>query len=235
MVNDNPTKIVAYYRVSTKRQGKSGLGLEAQRKLVEDYARTCNGVIIESFREVESGRKCRRVELDRAIKHSKLTGATLIIAKLDRLSRDVEFIFKLKNSEVNFQALDVPIMNTLNVGIQAVIAQHEREIISKRIKEALAAKRARGESLGRPENFSNEGRAKGRANRRYKAVHNEKNRLLYETIAAKRRSSESYRQIANHLNDKGFQTVRGGKFHATTVQRIFKMFQNSNLQGFTSA
>ena len=227
MVNDNFTKIVAYYRVSTKRQGKSGLGLAAQKKLVEDYARTCNGVIIESFQEVESGRKCSRHELDRAIKHTKLTGATLIIAKLDRLSRDVEFIFKLKNSAVKFQALDVPIMNTLNVGIQAVIAQHEREIISKRIKEALAAKKARGEKLGRPQNFTNKGRAKGRANRKYKAVNNFTNKSLYEIIAARRQNSESYRQIAKHLNDKGFQTVRGGKFHATTVQRIFKMFQKN--------
>lgn len=217
-------KVIPYYRVSTKRQGKSGLGLEAQQKQVEDYARSNGCEIIDSFQEVESGRSNSREQLDLALTKAKLTNATIVIAKLDRLSRDVEFIFKLKNSGVQFLALDMPTMNTLNIGMYAVIAEHEREIISKRIKEALAAKKARGEKVGRPENFSNAGRAKGRANRKYKAVNNFTNRSIFEIIKTRREFNESYSKIAKYLNDNNFRTVRGGKYHATTVQRIYKMF-----------
>ena len=129
---------VAYYRVSTKRQGESGLGLEAQKQAVNLYAKT-NGCILKEFTEVESGKKDNRPQLDMAIKECKQRNATLLIAKLDRLSRNVSFLFTLKQS-INFVCLDLPDLNTLTLGIFATMAQHERGLISKRTKSALQIK-----------------------------------------------------------------------------------------------
>jgi DNA invertase Pin-like site-specific DNA recombinase len=152
MVRDaapNP-KLVAYERVSTARQGKSGLGLEAQRKAIDDYAATKGGTILARFTEVESGRKNDRPELEKALQLARITGATLVIAKLDRLSRNAAFLLTLRDAGVSFVACDMPEANDLTVGIMALVAQQEREAISRRTKEALAAAKARGVKLGNP-------------------------------------------------------------------------------------
>jgi DNA invertase Pin-like site-specific DNA recombinase len=143
-------KLVAYERVSTARQGKSGLGLEAQRKAIEDYAATKGGTILARFTEVESGRKNDRPELEKALQLARITGATLVIAKLDRLSRNAAFLLTLRDAGVSFVACDMPEANDLTVGIMALVAQQEREAISRRTKEALAAAKARGVKLGNP-------------------------------------------------------------------------------------
>jgi DNA invertase Pin-like site-specific DNA recombinase len=165
-------KYIAYYRVSTQKQGKSGLGLAAQRDIINRYI-AAGGQIICEYKEIESGKNSSRVQLQKAIEQSKQTGATLLIAKLDRLSRNVSFIFDLRDSKVNFICCDIPDMNTLTIGIFATMAQHERELISKRTKDALSAKKAAGAKLGNPNGFTAEAQTKATRAKREKAKNNE--------------------------------------------------------------
>jgi DNA invertase Pin-like site-specific DNA recombinase len=141
-------RLVAYEQVSTARQGASGLGLEAQRKVIEDFAVSRGVEVLARFTEVESGRKADRPELARARHLAKVTGATLVIAKLDRLSRNAGFLLALRDSGVRFVAVDMPEDNGLTVGIMALVAQAEREAIPRRTKEALAVAKARAVKLG---------------------------------------------------------------------------------------
>jgi DNA invertase Pin-like site-specific DNA recombinase len=147
------TFYVPYYRVSTARQGQSGLGLEAQRAAVATFVGDPSQLLGE-FVEIESGKKNQRPQLLAAIAAARAAGATLLIAKLDRLSRNAGFIFALRDSGVTFVCCDMPDANTLTVGLFAVIAQHEREMISKRTIDALTAKKARGAVLGTPANMT---------------------------------------------------------------------------------
>ena len=141
-------KFVSYLRVSTARQGKSGLGLEAQRNSVEDFLNGGSWQLIKEFVEVESGKNADRPQLEKAFQLCRLTGAKLVIAKLDRLSRDAHFLLGLEKAGVDFVAADMPHANKLTIGIMAVMAQHEREMISERTKAALAAAKRRGVTLG---------------------------------------------------------------------------------------
>src|SRR6185369_13986627 len=143
-------KWVAYYRVSTAKQGASGLGLDAQRSAVTDYLDGGNWQLAAEFVEVESGRKNDRPELAKALATCRRTGAALIIAKLDRLARNVAFVSNLMEAGVEFTAVDFPTANRLTIHILAAVAEHEREMISARTKAALAAAKARGTKLGNP-------------------------------------------------------------------------------------
>ena len=216
------SNIVAYFRVSTQKQGASGLGLESQRVCVTEYAKRTGGNIVSEFTEVESGKNNNRVKLAEAIAETKRTGGLLVIAKLDRLARNAGFIFTLKEAGVNFRACDLPEANTLTVGIFAVLAQHEAELISSRTKSALAAKKARGETLGTPANLTTAAREKGREAHRLNAANNQ------NTITAKgyakllREGGATLRQVADTLNVEGFKTPRGGRFAAVQVARLFK-------------
>jgi DNA invertase Pin-like site-specific DNA recombinase len=144
---------VAYYRCSTDKQGESGLGLEAQQNAVETFIRSKgdDARLLSSFTEVESGKKDDRPQLAMALAYAKSKKACLIIAKLDRLSRKAAFLLNLRDSGVDFEALDCPQMNTLTLGMMAVFAQHEREQTSQRTKVALQAAKARGVKLGNPQ------------------------------------------------------------------------------------
>jgi DNA invertase Pin-like site-specific DNA recombinase len=139
---------IAYYRVSTTGQGKSGLGLEAQRAAVAAYLNGGSWLLIGEFTEVESGKVDARPQLESAMARCRLTGATLIVAKLDRLSRDAAFLLTLNKSGLDIRAADMPDANTMMFGIMALVAQHEREMISARTKAALGAAKARGKKLG---------------------------------------------------------------------------------------
>lgn len=143
-------KIVAYQRVSTSKQGQSGLDLDAQWAAIQTYAAQAQGAVIERFTEVESGKSNSRPELAKALQLAKLTGAVLVIAKLDRLSRNAAFLLTLRDSGVHFVAADMPDANDLTVGIMALVAEQERQAISKRTKEALKAAKTRGTRLGKP-------------------------------------------------------------------------------------
>ncbi len=214
--SSTPT-IVAYYRVSTAQQGTSGLGLESQRAAVLSKYPTAR--IIE-FTEIESGRKNRRPILAAATAEAKKLGAVLVVAKLDRLARNVSFLFTLKEAGVNFAALDMPDLNTLTLGILATIAQHEAETISARTKAALKAKKARGEKVGTPENLTDDARKAGRAAHTANANANPNNIKARAMVASLTANGVSVRKIASQLNAHGFTTARGYQFTANTVQRL---------------
>src|SRR3954470_21772056 len=154
-------RTVAYYRVSTDKQGRSGLGLDAQKAAVKAFLDGKGWPSLAEFAEVESGRRVDRPELAKALEACRRTGATLVIAKLDRLSRNASFLLSLRDAGVEFVATDMPHANRLTVGIMALVAEDEAERISARTKAALAAARARGTKLGTP-NLTDDARAKGR-------------------------------------------------------------------------
>jgi DNA invertase Pin-like site-specific DNA recombinase len=147
-------KFVAYYRVRALKQGRSGLGIEAQEHAVQSYVRRINGRLLDAFTEIESGKRNDRPELSKALRRANVSGAGLIIAKMDRLSRNASFLLHLRDSGVRFIAADLPNADETVVGIMAVLAQREREIIGLRTREALAIARARlaeeGRRLGNP-------------------------------------------------------------------------------------
>lgn len=205
----NP-KLVAYERVSTAKQGRSGLGLEAQRKAIDDYAAGRRAQILGRFTEVESGRKNDRPELKKALQLARITGATLVTAKLDRLSRNAAFLLTLRDSGVGFVACDVSEANNLTVGIMALVAQQEREAISRRTKEALAAAKARGVKLGNPNGAAVLGRAgkDGTALRRaVSAKADEFARELAMVVEAIRAEGHTtLRAMADRFNARGIRT-----------------------------
>ena len=211
-------KYVAYYRVSTAKQGISGLGIDAQKAAVAIFLKGAD--LLAEFVEVESGKKNQRTELSKAIASAKAQGATLVIAKLDRLSRNAGFIFALRDSGVDFVCCDIPDANTLTVGIFAVIAQHERETISKRTKDALQAKKAKGEKLGTPENLTEAVRSLGLQARQRNAREHSGSRQATALIMSRRTQNVSFNQIATELNDLGFVARRGGTFNQKQVQRL---------------
>src|SRR5262249_33260687 len=138
-------KFVSYCRVSTAKQGKSGLGLEAQEAAIAEHVG--NGKLIEKYIEIETGKNDDRPQLRKALHRAKVTAATLVIAKLDRLSRNLRFIAELQESKVKFVCADMPDANELTIHIFASLAQHERKVISERTKRALQAAKARGTVL----------------------------------------------------------------------------------------
>lgn len=214
------TKYVTYYRVSTQKQGRSGLGLEAQQAAVQAYLDAKDGLLVATFKEVESGKVNTRPQLEAALLRCRQTNATLLVAKLDRLTRDVAFLFNLRNSGVKFQALDIPEANTLMLGVMVSMAQHEREIISKRIKEALQARKARGLPLGNPRDmtvYGARGSALSIATKRDKA---KANALKVAPVIedAKSQGFKTLQAIADHLNSLGVETPRGKSWTPTAVK-----------------
>ncbi|MEI2807023.1 MAG: recombinase family protein [Albidovulum sp.] len=215
-------RLVAYERVSTARQGLSGLGLEAQRKAIGDFASARGAEVLARFTEVESGRKADRPELARALHLAKVTGATLVIARLDRLSRNAAFLLALRDSGVRFLACDMPQANDLTVGVMALVAEAEREAISRRTKEALAAARSRGVRLGNPNGAASLRRAgKGGAALRAAVTANADGfaRDLAPVIADIRAGgATSLRAIAAELTARGIRTRRGGRWQVSQRQ-----------------
>lgn len=222
-------KFVAYYRVSTKGQGRSGLGLEAQKAAVEGYAKG-KGTVEREFKEVETGKETgktsARPQLQAAIEYSKTAGATLVIAKLDRLARDVEFIFALRRAGADFVACDLPEFNTMTLAVFAGVAQYERELISQRTKDALAERKAKGAALGSPRNLTDEAKAKGVRVRQAKA--REANVRVYEMACDLRAQGLSYAKIAARLEAYGQRGGKGGKIYAANVRRIMRLYESGS-------
>lgn len=214
-------RYIAYYRVSTKRQEESGLGLESQKAIVKRYLNKGDKLLNE-FVETESGKINNRPVLSQAIKAGKINNAKLIIAKLDRLSRNAGFIMKLRDNQVDFVAADMPEMNTLSIGIVAVIAQHERELISERTKAALQQKKARGFKLGKPENLTEYARKKSIEVRKYNARTNLANKQAIELIIMYRGNGFLFKEIAQKLNSNGYTTRQGKTFLVSTVSRFYR-------------
>lgn len=221
-------KYIAYYRVSTKQQGYSGLGIDAQKTMVRNYLKD-DDVLIDQVEEIESGKNDNRPQLLKAIEKSKSEGATLLIAKLDRLSRSAGFIFLLKDSNVDFKCVDMPEANSLTIGIMAVLAQEERELISKRTIAALQELKAKGVQLGNPKNLTPEARKKGSEAMRLKALQNENNRKATALIVSLRNAGNSYNKIASELNKSGFKTSRSCEFTSSQALILYDRFLQTQI------
>lgn len=205
---------ITYIRVSTQQQGKSGLGLEAQRSAIAAYS--SGSEIVAEYVEVESGKRSDRPQLALAMAHAKKIKATLLIAKLDRLARDVHFITGLMKARVDFIAADMPHANKLTVQLMAVFAEHEAQMISDRTKAALAAAKARGVVLGSPD-YAKLAQARTDAARR-------RNAPALEAAATLRDQGKTLLEIAAQLQAKGIKTGAGlPKWSPTQVSRLLKM------------
>lgn len=238
------TRAVAYYRVSTAGQGRSGLGIAAQQRAVEDLVRQRGFTLADTYTEVESGKRSDRPELAKALQLAKLTGAVLLIAKLDRLSRNAAFLLTLRDSGVRFVAADLPDANDLTIGVLAVIAQAEREAISRRTKEALVVVAARIERDGM--------HVSGRTGRVVSRLGNPNGSACIQRLqlgaaaaveASKRQAVEravllmplirglqaegftSYGGLATALNDRGVLTPRGGRWHPSSIRLLLQRIE----------
>jgi DNA invertase Pin-like site-specific DNA recombinase len=225
-------QLIAYYRVSTDRQGRSGLGLEAQRVAVATYT-NANGGVIADYVEVESGKRCDRPELLKALAHCKRAGATLIVARLDRLLRNLAFLVSIRESGVEFKAADMPEANKFMIGIMALVAEYEADRISLNTKLALGAAKARGVKLGsQREGFWTPQQreawkiaaAKGRATAA-EHRHERSLSLLVDTLPAMRALREggaTYARIAAEMNAQNKTTPRGSAWSEASVWRALK-------------
>lgn len=212
-------RFVAYYRVSTARQGKSGLGLDAQKKAVADYLNGGDWSLVGEFTDVESGKSNDRPGLIDAIDRARLTGATLVIAKLDRLSRNAGFLMNLRDAGVEFVAVDMPKANRLTVGIMALVAEQEREAISARTKAALAAAKARGAKLGGFRAGAKPDAAKGLVGIKSKAD-SFAARVMPVVQEIQAGGIVSLNGVAGELPRRGIKTARGGNWTAASVKNL---------------
>lgn len=225
------SRFVAYYRVSTQKQGRSGLGLEAQQASVREHLQRVGGAELASFVEVESGRKNDRPKLKAAILRCKQSNATLLVAKLDRLSRNAAFLMNLKGSGVQFEALDIPGANTMTIGVLALVAQHEAEAISSRTKAALAARKARGLPLGTPRDLSayqKRASLMGNSANRAKAQEHAKDLIAPAIADARAEGHTSLRQIARYLDGRTIPTPRGKSWTATAVKNALALIETAS-------
>ena len=216
---------VAYYRVSTDRQGASGLGLDAQRHAVSRYV--ADRPLLDEFMEIESGSSHRnRPQLAAAMETCRKHKATLVIAKLDRLARDVHFISGLGKGGIEFVAVDMPQANRLTVHILAAVAEHEREMISARTRAALAEAKKRGTRLGNP-------RWSETIHKAWSATRAKAGTPPPQTIALMqqlRTDGKTYRAIAEHLNGMGLRTPRGFQWHNETIRDLLSRTGQKDVQ-----
>jgi len=213
---------ISYLRVSTARQGQSGLGLEAQRNSVAEFLNGGNWNLIAEFVEVESGRKTARPKLQDALAACRVHGATLVVAKLDRLSRNAAFLLNLQNSGVKFVAADNPHVNQMVVGILAIVAEEEAKMISRRTKDALAAAKRRGVKLGSPRPITRQAQVNGakmslvarqEAASQWKAD-------IKPIAASAYAEAGSYHGAARMLNARGVPARRKGQWQAAQVRAV---------------
>jgi len=229
---------IGYYRVSTKRQGDSGLSLESQKQDVQRFVPN-DGTLINEYTEVESGRKNNRKQLSKALQECRDTGATLVIAKLDRLSRNAPFTIMLRDSSVDFLCADMPEANSLTIGILALIAQDEADKISRRVKDALSVikgKIERGEEhisksgnvitkLGAWSTMSDFARERGLQIRKENAKNNPESKKAGAFIVTAKNAGNNFSQITKMLNNSGFSTPRGGKFSQVQTKRLYERYK----------
>lgn len=222
---------IAYFRVSSAKQQSSGLGLEGQEDAVNRFAASSGYAILKTYTEIESGKNSDRKELAKAIGHAKMSRSVLIVAKLDRLARNVAFLSSLMDSGVEFVAVDNPSANRLTVHILAAVAEAEAKQISDRTKSALAIAKARGVKLGsaRPDHWQGREDRRGwkKASEVASLARTKHAREAYEflapTIAEMRAQGISYQSIADHLNSEGHLTRRGKAWTAMTVLRAYQI------------
>ncbi|MDF0585043.1 recombinase family protein [Bradyrhizobium yuanmingense] len=233
-------KIVAYRRVSRRKQAESGLGLEAQESDIQRFARMRDARIIAEYTEVESGRRIERPQLHAALHHAKVTGATLVIAKLDRLSRSASFTLALRDSGVRFVCCDMPEANDLTIGVLAVVAQAEAQAISRRTKDALQIARKRMAETGQRGHHAIKrlGNPNGPAALRRAGKGNKAAVARVRQLAKQRAfdlatvlddiragGAKSLKSIATELNSREMITPRGGKWHPSSVANLLRQLE----------
>jgi len=225
-------RIIAYYRVSTAKQGKSGLGLEGQEAAVMEYVRQNGGKLVAEYLEVETGKNGDRPELTKGIAHARRSKATLVVAKLDRLARNVALTSALMESGVDFVCCDNPHANKFTIHILAAVAEHEAEQISQRTKTALDAAKRRGVKLG----SARPGHWRGREHRRQIGLKRAREAAamahreafqgeyadLFPIVQELREAGRSLQEIADELNDMGHTTRRGQPWNRMQVSRVLK-------------
>ena len=223
-------KIITYFRVSTKKQGQSGLGLEGQHAAVAAFVKHRGCDVLASYQEIESGKNADRPELAKAVAHARRSKATLVVAKLDRLARNVAFLSKLMDAGIDFVAIDVEHANRLTIHILAAVAEGEAKAISDRTKTALAAAKARGVQLGSARPGHWEGREDDRrawalkgslaasVKRSEEAV--EAYADLIPVMTEMKTAGKSLRAIAEALNQQGHTTRRGVAWNQVQVKRV---------------
>ena len=205
-------RFVAYYRVSTDQQGRSGLGLDAQREAVARHAAGCGGTVAAVFEEVESGRRRDRPQLALAMAECRLRRAVLLIAKLDRLARDAHFLLGLEKAGVEFLAADMPYANRLTIGVMALVAEEEARATSTRTKAALAAAKARGTKLGNPRLKPGDSATAAEARAVWSISAGQRAaEVLPYLDAASRAGATTLQQLADALTARGVRTPRGGE------------------------
>lgn len=220
------TKFVSYFRVSTQKQGNSGLGLEAQKSTIQNYLKDIQP--IAEFTDIESGTKKGndRQGLKDAISFCKFHNAKLIIAKLDRLSRNVSFIAQLMESDIEFVICDQPQATRFTIHIFAALGEQEARFISERTKSALAEAKKRGQKLGSPQNLTDQSRANSLEVRKLNAFNNENSRKAGALIVSLRQSGKSFYQITKEINVLGFKTRTNKSFHQAQVKTLFERYQD---------
>lgn len=219
-------KYVAYLRVSTQKQGYSGLGLEAQREIIHNYLHDITP--ISEYVEIESGRKSDRPKLKEALTLCRKDNATLIVAKLDRLARSVSFLSNLLESDVDIVFCDFPQANKMVLHIISAISQYEAELIAARTKASLQAKKARGFKLGNPEHLLTKHKQaiqNSIKTCRAKADNNPNNKRAVAILRILVKENRSYSEMANILNQEGFVTSRGSSFTKSTVYKLIKRYK----------
>lgn len=229
MVRNTEKRFVGYVRVSTKRQGRSGLGLEAQEEALRQYQAQTGFRPLAVYKEIETGKSADRPELAKAISHARRAGAALVVAKLDRLARNAGFLLTLQSSGLPMVFLDLPGANEFTVGVMALVAQHEAKLISERTKAALAAYKRRGGLLGGSRlecrNLNEKTRARGRkaASVAIAAKAREAYADLRPTMLAWREAGLSLAAIADRLNQEGQTTRRGRPWSAVQAMRVLAL------------
>lgn len=217
-------KVVTYFRVSTGAQARSGLGIEAQESSVATFCSDRNCAVVGAFVEVESGKLDCRPQLSKALHMARVTNSTLLVAKLDRLSRNVAFLAQLQDSGVRFVAADMPEANELTIHIMAAVAQAERKAISQRTKDALRARKARGLRLGNPNGAAALRRAHKGNTAAIAAVVAQAERRAADLLPVLQDILEggatSYRRLATEMNRRGIVTPRGGLWHPASVRSV---------------
>lgn len=230
---ENDIQYVAYLRVSTQKQGYSGLGLEAQREIIQNFLYDKN--LIAEYIEVESGRKTDkgRPKLKEALEVCRKTGAKLIVAKLDRLARNVAFLSQLLESDVDIVFCDFPQANKMVLHILAAISQYEAELVATRTKQALAAKKARGAVLGNPDHLLenlDSAIAKSVETNKRKAEENPNNKRAAAMLKVLAKEGKTLQEMADYLNEQGFTTSKGYKF---TRSAVLVLLKRNNIERIT--
>ena len=213
---------ISYLRQSTTKQEQSGLGVEAQREIIKNHIK--EGVIMSEYLETETGKSCNRPKLMEALAQCRKTNSILVVAKLDRLSRNVAFTSKLLESDVEILFCDFPEANRLILHIISSISEYEANLISTRTRQSLQAKKLRGCQLGKPENLMNRHQQailNSNKTNSQKAINNDNNKRAAALIKVMVNDNKSFAETAKALNEQGFKTSRGCEFQITQVQRIY--------------